>query len=287
MPGQLRAILGLDALSKKQRAQWSARGFLVLPRFFGKGRIDSLTDLVEDEWRDRQRDDNPLVIDVLEGPLADRRMYFRDAPDDAKQYPYKLNDLYLTRPEVRDVVLDHRLVAILRSLVGGGDVAVCNSLNFERGSQQTYHFDTYYMPGPCTDGLVVTSICLEDVRPDAGPLTYYPGSHQIPPYRFSNGALAAVPDEMDEATEYAYREIAARGLEAVDFHGRKGDVFIWHEQLYHGGRKIADPSLTRRSLVTHYWRADRLEIPEGWHLSPMGEHSGYLSRNHQPVPQDG
>src|SRR5207244_597547 len=103
--------------------------------------------------------------------------------------------------------------------------------NFERGSQQDYHFDTYYMPGPCTDGLVVSSVCLEDVHPDAGPLTYFPGSHEIPPYRFSHGALHAVVDEMEEATDYARAEIAERGLQAQEFHGHAGDVFIWHEQL--------------------------------------------------------
>jgi ectoine hydroxylase-related dioxygenase (phytanoyl-CoA dioxygenase family) len=259
---------------------------LVLPRFFDARRIDQLVELVEQEWRDRVRDDNPLVIDVLEGPLADRRMYFRDVPDDAKQYPYKLNDLYLTRSEVRELALDPVLLGVLRSLMGG-EPAICNSLNFERGSQQAYHFDTYYMPGPCKDGLIVTSICLEDVDPHAGPLTYYPGSHTIPPYRFSTGKLNAVPEEMDKATDYARRALSERDLEARDFLGRKGDVFIWHEQLYHGGRTILDASLTRRTLVTHYWRLDELVIPEGWHVATQDESDAprhYLSRIHQPVP---
>jgi ectoine hydroxylase-related dioxygenase (phytanoyl-CoA dioxygenase family) len=281
----LRRKLGFSPLSRRQRNHWDRSGFLVLPRFFKNHRLDAIDALIESEWRERRRDDNPLVIDVLEGPLANRRMYFRDAPDDAKHVPYKLNDLYLTRPEVREFVLDPGLVAILTEILGG-DPAVCNSLNFERGSQQEYHFDTYYMPGPCTNGLVVTSICLEDVHPDAGPLTYYPGSHEIPPYRFSHGGITAVVDEMDDATDYARRELAARGLTAEEFLGRKGDVFIWHEQLYHGGRSINDPSLTRKSLVTHYWRADALELDPGWALCPVGQHQFYLSRNHQPVPQD-
>ncbi len=79
---------------------------------------------------------------------------------------------------------------------------VCNSLNFIWGSQQPDHFDTWYMPPPpvpeCPPegplkhamhrfrppppppfGLAVSSICLEDVHPDAGPLMYYPGSHAL------------------------------------------------------------------------------------------------------------
>ena len=58
-----------------------------------------------------------------------------------------------------------------------------------------------------------------------------------------DGKVNAIPDEMEEATDYAQQALSARELEASDFLGRKGDVFIWHEQLYHGGREILDPSL--------------------------------------------
>ena len=36
-------------------------------------------------------------------------------------------------------------------------------------------------------------------------------------------------------------------------------MLIWHERLYHGGAPIVDPSLTRKSLVVHYWRADDMQ----------------------------
>jgi len=38
-------------------------------------------------------------------------------------------------------------------------------------------------------------------------------------------------------------------------------VFIWSCQIAHGGTPIADPKSTRRSLVTHYWRADDMPPP--------------------------
>jgi phytanoyl-CoA hydroxylase len=272
------------SLSPTQREFWRQNGFLVLPQFFPESEIDRINDVIETAWHERRRPENPIVIDVLAGPEGERRMHFRDAPDDAKGRPYKLNDLYLVNPDIRAFVLDTRLVAALRGLIGG-DPAVCNSLNFERGSQQDYHFDTYYMPGPCKDGLVVTSIYLEDVHPDAGPLTYFPGSHRIPPFRFSHGGIHAVPDEMEAATDYARRELQSRSLTSQDFIGKKGDVFIWHEQLYHGGRPIKDPSRTRRSLVTHYWRKDALELDPEWTLRSIGRHRFYLDRFHQPVPQ--
>jgi hypothetical protein len=61
---------------------------------------------------------------------------------------------------------------------------------------------------------------------------------------------------------------------------------IWHEQLYHGGRPILDQSRTRKSLVTHYGRADALELDPGWQLELIGRNRCYLSRHHQPVPQE-
>jgi phytanoyl-CoA hydroxylase len=272
------------ALSPEQREFWDENGYLVLPGFFPEHEVARINDVIETAWRERRQPDNPTVIDVLVGPEGERRMYFRDAPDDAKDRPYKLNDLYLLNSDIREFVLDRRLVAVLRDLIGG-DPAVCNSLNFEYGSEQDYHFDTYYMPGPCKDGLVVTSIYLEDVHPDAGPLTFFPGSHRIPPYRFSHGGIYAAPDEMEAATEYARRELQSRSLTAEEFMGKKGDVFIWHEQLYHGGRPINDASRTRRSLVTHYWRADALQLDPGWTMRSIGQRRFYLDRFHQPVPE--
>ena len=45
---------------------------------------------------------------------------------------------------------------------------------------------------------------------------------------------------------------AERGLKTERFMAKKGDVLIWHGDLMHGGAKIVDPSLTRKSLVAHF-----------------------------------
>ena len=139
-----------------------------------------------------------------------------------------------------------------------GEPLICNSLNFERGSQQHFHIDTWYMPPPVEGRMVVASIALDDVDADNGPIAYYPGSHRIPAYRFSTGRLNEVPAEMPQCRAHLDREIAARGLGEVEFRGRSGDVFLWHAQLLHGGRPIRDMARTRASLVVHYWRASDL-----------------------------
>jgi ectoine hydroxylase-related dioxygenase (phytanoyl-CoA dioxygenase family) len=100
---------------------------------------------------------------------------------------------------------------------------------------------------------LISSVCLEDVRPDAGPIFCYPGSHTIPPYQSStNGANAEM--EMSACRAYLANEIAARGLAKTALVGLAGDVFLWHSQLLHGGLPVRNASLTRKSLLTRYAR---------------------------------
>ena len=38
----------------------------------------------------------------------------------------------------------------------------------------------------------------------------------------------------------------------MTFHANRGDVFLWHGALIHGGSRARDTTMTRRSLVLHY-----------------------------------
>jgi ectoine hydroxylase-related dioxygenase (phytanoyl-CoA dioxygenase family) len=222
-----------------------------------------------------------VVIDMLAGAGQSRRMRLAAAPDEAFKRPIKFNDLMLECDEIRACNLDPRLVPILDELLDGTPVA-CNSLNFIQGSEQTEHIDSWFMPPPAPDKMVVTSVCLEDVHPDAGPLFYLPGSQKIPPYRFSNGTIRAIPAEMDACHAYLDRAIKERGLSREIFLGRKGDVFIWSCQIAHGGSPIADQKRTRKSLVTHYWRANDMAR----HKLDGVNGGYYFAKDHQPVPSD-
>lgn len=206
-------------------------------------------------------------------------MRAKDAPREAFTGPIKINDLFLDEPVVRDLALSRRLSEILAQLLGGTPM-VCNSLNFLWGSQQPDHFDSWYMPPPVANKMVVSSICLEDVRPQAGPLAYYPGSHRIEPYRFSHGGIHAIEEEMPACRAYVESRIDAAGCRREIFLGKAGDVFLWHGQLLHGGSPIENTTLTRKTLVTHYWRACDVS-PE---LASRVHDNGYhLAREHQAV----
>lgn len=267
-------------LDDQQKQFWHDNGYLLLKSHYNAERIDQINDLIQRLWRHRKKLDQNYVIDIFVGTDKERRVYFADAPKDARSAPYKLNDLYLTQEAIRDITAGERLDEILQELLQGTPM-ICNSLNFEFGSQQESHFDTFYMPSPTPNKMVASWIALEDATQDNGPLAYYPGSHKIPPYHFSNGSTIVVENEMDAFNDYIYQEIEKRGLQQQHLHAEKGDVLIWHSQLFHGGSEIVDKSKTRKSLVTHYFTLQ--DFPDEAAPS-ITDNSCYMARAAQPVP---
>ena len=242
-------------LSSAQRAQWDAEGVLTLRDFMTREEIKRVRAVVDDEWTGRPGNDHE--VDVNSGPLAGRAYKMHSVDPSVRNECYKLNNLFGRRAEIRQVALAPKLKAVCAALLEG-EPLICNSLNFERGSQQEFHIDTWYMPPPVEGRMVVASIVIDDVDADNGPVAYYAGSHKIPPYRFSDGRLNEIPSEKPQCKAYLQREIEARGLRETEFHGKSGDVLIWHAQLLHAGRPIKDLQRTRSSLVVHYWRASDL-----------------------------
>jgi ectoine hydroxylase-related dioxygenase (phytanoyl-CoA dioxygenase family) len=266
-------------LSKAQQDDWENFGFILLEGFFESKRIDHINDMINHLWRVRRKLGEEYVIDIFLDTLHERRIYFADAPAKARLKPHKINDLYLSNSEIRELIVGKDLAIVLRDILEATPM-VCNTLNLEFGSQQEYHFDTFYMPPPTPNKMLASWIALEDSTIDSGPLSYYPESHKIPPYHFSNGLTNIIKGEMPRFREYISTEIKKRNLKPVTLLAKKGDVFIWHSQLYHGGNKILNPKKTRKSLVTHYFTKE--DFPK---LSPpqVCEIGTYMTRSAQPV----
>jgi ectoine hydroxylase-related dioxygenase (phytanoyl-CoA dioxygenase family) len=132
-------------------------------------------------------------------------------------------------------------------------VVAMQSLTFRYGSEQDVHQDhAYVVPGNPAH-LGAAWIALEDIHPDAGPVGYFPGSHRIRKFDWGNGLFY---DEQRSTRwhfqEHILAECARLGLELQTFLPRKGDVFLWHGRLAHGGTPQRDPSRTRLSLAVHY-----------------------------------
>jgi len=257
-------------------AQWDARGVLVLRRFLDAGEIEAALSDYRAIWNEgRAR----VTVDDMD---TGRRMRLRDVSADAREsHRFKVNDLYLEQASVRRLALNDRLVPLLQQLLGERP-SLCNSLSLEYGTEQEDHVDSLYMTPRTPAHLVAAWVALEDCSPESGLLRYWPGSHRIEPYVFSNGGRHFVPGEMDAWRGYMRAQLQVRGLRCESFQASKGDVFIWNAQLLHGGNRIAEPGRTRRSLVFHYFSESDCRAM-GHRLIP--ESGGFwIRRSRQPIP---
>lgn len=262
--------------------QWEDDGYIVLKSAFSHEEIDRFNDEIDRLWEDKDPESNPFMIDFWEGNLFGQRMRLIDAPPGSRKYIHKLSNMYIDSESCRDMALAPVIGDALRKLMDS-DPMVINSLVFEKGSQQPDHFDTYHMPPPNDGILAVSSICLEDINPDAGPVQVYPGSHKIPPYIFSNGEIKMTDrTESQAAADYTAKELTSRNIQKKPFIGKKGDVLFWHGQLYHGGSEIKNHQLTRKTLVCHYWRPQ--DLIRKHLLAQHREGLYYMARSHaQPA----
>ena len=237
---------GRPGASPQVRKQWEELGYAVLPGFYSGEELDAAQKALEHAWNTNAP---RIVVDDL---MTGQRLRLKDVTEDARRnHRFKVNDLFLEHGEVRHLALNARLTPIIRDLLGHVPV-ICNSLSFQQGSGQPDHVDALYMTPPTPGHLVATWVAVEDCDLRAGPLRYYPGSHRIPPYVFSNGKHTYIPEEMDSWNAYMREHVERMGLKPEVFPARRGDVFIWSAYLFHGGSEIADPTLTRKSVVFHY-----------------------------------
>jgi ectoine hydroxylase-related dioxygenase (phytanoyl-CoA dioxygenase family) len=260
------------------RHDFGRNGYVVLPRFYDATEIDALVEQIE-----KRKAERPLHVIVDRLDTGERTSLGLLSPDEIRTVRMKINDLFLDMEPVRELALSSRLGSLLAALFGHRPV-LCNSLLLERGSAQPPHVDSIYMTPQTSGHLIASWVALEDAHDDAGPLEYFPGSHLIPPMRFSNGTYHFEPNEMPRWEEYMRSNVAKRGIEKKTFSAKKGDVFIWHANLLHGGGVIKNTDLTRKSLVFHYyseWDCRNANWQIQSHRSAF-----WLDRPPQPLPPE-
>ncbi|NJC27194.1 phytanoyl-CoA dioxygenase family protein [Neolewinella antarctica] len=154
------------------------------------------------------------------------------------------------------------LLTLLSTLIKGR-ARLFQSINFLHGSQQKTHSDSIHMTTFPLGGLLGVWLALEDIELDNGPLHYYPGSHKMPYYlntEYGNEGDWLLTGEKtygDYETMIADK-VAGTSYEKKVFLAKKGDLFIWHANLLHGGEPHLNPDRTRKSMVLHYFDANRV-----------------------------
>jgi ectoine hydroxylase-related dioxygenase (phytanoyl-CoA dioxygenase family) len=183
--------------------------------------------------------------------------------------PAKTLDMHYFSEPIRELIFSPNLTEFL-ALIFENKVLVSQSLGFLRGSAQSSHQDTAYVPFTSACSFVASWIALEDVTAGAGELYYYKGSHRLPEFFYDgkyksvfeggrfNGANEAGPfsrahyaNQINSHLQSLDANAARFGLERQVLMAKRGDVLIWHADLIHGGQPISR-SNTRKSIVTHY-----------------------------------
>lgn len=159
---------------------------------------------------------------------------------------------------LNDTGKDAGLKQLLSALFGNKAI-LFQSINFFTGSEQHTHSDSIHMTTYPEGGLLAVWFALEDITIENGPLHYYPGSHKLPYYMnddYQNeGNKYVLGDKSYAEYEKMIEEkISQHQIKKQLFLAEKGDVFIWHANLFHGGEPHVNKTKTRKSMVFHYFR---------------------------------
>lgn len=256
----------LDDLSRSLKRD----GYYVLKDAVDADLINNLLSDMDNVVRER------TASNILYQQHGSGRTYpITDLVGDAKGV--RLVDLMVSLPSAQKVLLSEKVVSALLQIFDKPPV-LFQSLSFEYGSQQALHQDTAYVVTNPPMNLVGVWIALEDIKPGSGELLYAHKSHNLPYFfqektnKFHWNRDVDGDGIHEEYIKFLQDETCKNGMHVESFLPEKGDALIWHSQLAHGGSKIIDENLTRKSIVGHF--------------CPLGTAPNWLNAMRQPKRSD-
>jgi hypothetical protein len=228
-----------DTAVQEQIKSWSKNGYIIIEKLFD----EAICDTVDKE------------IDRLVNSGAVRYTH-----DNKVMFANKLSQ------PIKEAT-HHPLLNSVLSFLLDREVVPFQTLNFKQGSGQKAHSDSIHMTTYPLGYLIAAWIALEDIHPDSGPLFYYPGSHRLPyilneDFGNISNQFALGNKSYTDYEEVIQDIINKEKLEYKVFLPKKGDVLIWHANLIHGGMPVVNPSLTRKSMVIHFYAKDVIKYHE-------------------------
>jgi phytanoyl-CoA hydroxylase len=207
---------------------------------------------------DRLWDERP--VDLAVAAKSGDRVSFRDIDEAHRDIGYRVADLHSHTRTAFDLYLHPEVFRIVELIFDQKAVAF-QSLYFQFGSEQGLHRDPMFVVTEPPSHLVASWIALEDITLECGPLLYVPRSHRMPWFEFEHDtvALGKKSGAQDKRVEWALdrkKLIEEMNLEVTEFTAKRGDVFLWHSGLLHGGAPVKNPDSTRKSYVVHYSTAE-------------------------------
>jgi ectoine hydroxylase len=233
------AYLRLPGTTQQQLLQWIDEGFIILDNFLTPRETDAINNEVAQ-----------LLQENKLKPMDNGKIMFA----------FKQSEL------LNKLIRDERIMGLF-AFIFQQPVIPFQTINFFKGSQQRAHSDSIHMTTYPLGYLFAAWFALEDIDDKNGSLFYYPGSHKLPyvlspDFDHKTGLLRLDPNTNRHYEDKMAEVIAVNKLVKKDFYAKKGDVFLWHANLIHGGNPITDPSRTRKSMVAHYFAKNVIKYHE-------------------------
>ena len=132
-------------------------------------------------------------------------------------------------------------------------VALHSAVTYETSSEKPWHQDVVLTSKFGGAQYVGVWVACEDITEDSGPFQLIAGSHR---WDIDYKHVYDLPEE-ELAVGSQKRielEVEKRKLDSgvFKFHAKKGDIIIWHGQLFHSGGTPGNVNATRKSLTGHY-----------------------------------
>ncbi len=219
-----------DEVTKKSIADFEKNGYIILKKYFTENQVEEINS-------------------EIEKLLIEKKIKFK--------YGNKIMFAINQSPLLKSFGSNSRLIHFLSSVIKG-EAKLFQSINFMMGSEQKSHSDSIHMTTYPLGGLLGVWIALEEIGPDNGPLHYYPGSQKLPYYLNSDydneGNSFMIGNKgYSEYEKMLEEKIDENKIQKKVFLAEKGDVLIWHANLFHGGEPHTNKSKTRKSMVLHYF----------------------------------
>lgn len=172
----------------------------------------------------------------------------------------RIENAFQFSENAKNLALNPHVLSFLQTAFGREPIPF-QTLNFDKGSEQSTHSDTIHFNSYPYGFMCGAWVALEDVDQANGPLHYYPGSHKLPVFgldQFSmHGASKPPSYDLYPSYEQGVKElIESLGLKKESVKLKKGQCLIWSANLLHGGDPITDQTRTRHSQVNHYYFED-------------------------------
>ena len=278
-PDALARVPDGDPLAPLLR-QWVQEGWIVVDDAVDRPDVDATVAALDGLWDAPAPIPHLELLDLREAPEAPprtvghaellgidpaRRARMREHSD------WRIHGFHYLNAPARRLYASPRLLALATRLFGR-QARPFAAINFMKGSRQHLHQDMGVFHIYPWNWLIGAWIACEDIRADAGPLVFYPGSHRADFFPGFTDYPQTNLRTADEALAAAYQEyvdeVAGR-YPRQEFLPRKGQVLLWHGMLVHGGAPVARPGTSRKSMVIHYTvrgadRAKEIRGPVRW-----------------------